>query len=175
MALELKLSKQELSELAGYTYRQLHNIDTTLRENGKAGLFPEKDADGKYDARDFVQNWVAYKVSAAENGSDDLEAVKARHEAVKMQKSEIQLALMKGEVVDARETVKLWADIATSVRTRLMNLPKQLAPKLVMIGDARIIEANLEESVREALALIADTPLPKELETDGEETEDAEE
>ncbi len=176
MGLNLRLTKQELAELAGYTYRQLHNIDTGLREAGKPGLFPEKGEGGKYDARDFVQRWVEYKVSASQVGDEDLETIKARHEKVKMAKSEIQLALMRGDVVDANQTVKLWTDIATSVRTRMLNIPKKLAPQLVMVGDAQIIEANLETAIREGLELIAQTPLPQaaeaESEDEGEETED---
>ena len=53
-------------------------------------------------------------------------------------------------------------DIAGVVSSRFINLPRKLAPALVMIGDPAVIEGIIERDVRDALNMIANTPLPGE-------------
>ena len=80
------MTKKELANIAGYTYRRLHDIDRDLPDNKK--LFVESEG-GKYDLALFVQRWVKYNVENEAGDEDDLDLVKARHEAVKMQKTEL--------------------------------------------------------------------------------------
>lgn len=151
------MTKKELANIAGYTYRRLHDIDRDLPDNKK--LFVESEG-GKYDLALFVQRWVKYNVENETGDEDDLDLVKARHEAVKMQKTELEVDKMRGQLVDVQDVRKLWGDIAATVTQNLLHLPTTLAPQLRMIENQEVISSVIDEGIRRVLNEIADTPLP---------------
>jgi len=151
------MTKKELANIAGYTYRRLHDIDRNLPDNKK--LFVESEG-GKYDLALFVQRWVKYNVENEAGDEDDLDLVKARHEAVKMQKTELEVDKMRGQLVDVQDVRKLWGDIAATVTQNLLHLPTTLAPQLRMIENQEVISSVIDEGIRRVLNEIADTPLP---------------
>lgn len=151
------MTKKELANIAGYTYRRLHDIDRDLPDNKK--LFVESEG-GKYDLALFVQRWVKYNVENEAGDADDLDLVKARHEAVKMQKTELEVDKMRGQLVDVQDVRKLWGDIAATVTQNLLHLPTTLAPQLRMIENQEVISSVIDEGIRRVLNEIADTPLP---------------
>ena len=156
--MSISLTKKELATVAGYTYRRLYDIDRDLPEGKK--LFV-KGEDGKYDLAIFVQKWVEYNV--ANEVSDewaDLDLVKAKHEVVKTQKTELEVARMRGQLVDASDVRRLWGDIANTVMQNLIHLPSKLAPMLQMLDNVEIIASIIDEEIRKILTEIAETPLP---------------
>ena len=155
------LTKKELASVAGYTYRRLHDIDMELPKDKKLFVISEAD-DKKYDLAIFVQRWVAYNKQATEEENEELSVVKAQHERVKKQKTEIEVARMMGEYVEIQEVNRMWGNIAAIVRGRFVNLARKLAPALVMIDNPDRIEAIIDRDVRDALSMIANTPLPGE-------------
>lgn len=153
------MTKKELATVAGYTYRRLHDIDMELPKDKK--LFVASETDGKkYDLAVFVQRWVAYNRQATETESEELSVVKAQHEKVKKEKTELEVAKLKGEVADVLEIHRIWSNIATILRERFINMPRKLAQSLVMISSAERIEAIIDREVRDALSMVANTPLP---------------
>lgn len=152
------MTKKELAELAGYTYRRLHDIDKGLPSDKK--LFVE-DSDGGFDATAFVKAWVAYNVDQEKDSEAGFNAVKARHEVVKMEKTEIELRKMRGEVVETEEVKRLWVDIFTMLTQGLLNLPSKLGPALVMIEEPEAIRDAIDQEIRATLELVATMPLPE--------------
>lgn len=159
---EMYLSKKDLASIAGYTYRRLYDIDKAAEKDKK--LFVAGEG-GKYSLSLFVQRWVQYNIEHQNDGPEDWETEKAIHEKVKREKSEIELSRMRGEVVPVQDVQRAWMDIAGVVSSRFINLPRKLAPSLVMIADPSIIEGIIERDVREALNIISKTPLPGESDT----------
>ena len=155
------MTKKELATLAGYTYRRLHDIDMEQPRDKKLFVRSEAD-DKKFDPAIFVQRWVAYNKSATEQENEELSVVKAQHERVKKEKTELEVARMKGEYVEVQEVHRLWGNIATVIRSRFVNLARKLAPALVMIENPDRIEEIIDRDVRDALNMIANTPLPGE-------------
>ena len=85
------MTKKELANIAGYTYRRLYDIDRDLPEGKK--LF-EKSEDGKYDLALFVQRWVDYNISHnTDSDIYDLDEVKAKHEVIKAEKTQLGTSL----------------------------------------------------------------------------------
>ena len=167
------MTKKDLASLAGYTYRRLHEIDRDLPKDKK--LFVECEG-GKYDPALFVQRWVEYNVSAGSAGEDDLDAVKARHEAIKTQKTQLEVERMRGQLIDVQDVRRLWADVANTVTQNMIRLPSKLAPMLLMMDGQAQIERIIDEEIRKVLTEIAETPLPDYAETEeaGEAEEDEE-
>ena len=155
----ISMTRREIADIAGYSYHQLYNIDKALPEGKR--LFVEGDGK-KVDLATFVQRWVAYNVEKASSGGDNLEDEKARHERLKADKAEIEVGRMKGEYVNINDIVRMWTDITGVVVNRLVNLPKKLAPQLVMIEDPETAEEIVARDVRDALEMISSTPLPGE-------------
>lgn len=154
----LSLTKKELANAAGYTYRRLYDIDKNLPKEKK--LFEEGEG-GKYDLAVFVQRWVEYNVSLESEAVEDLEIVKARHEVVKTQKTELEVARMRGELIDVQDVKKLWSDIAGTVTQNLIHLPSKVAPMVRMMDNVEKIADLIGAEIRRTLEGIAETPLPE--------------
>lgn len=164
------LTKKQLAEAAGYTYRHIHEIDKRMPEDEK--LFVPVMGTDKYDLSIFLQRWVDYKISEKGEKAEKMDSIAMRRENAKADKLEFELDRLRGVYVKLSEVRIAWQSVAGVVRSRFINLPKKLAPALVMIGDPDIIEEAIWREVRDALDLIAQTPLPGQAD---EQTEDADE
>ena len=159
--------------MAGYTYRRLYDIDRELPENKK--LFVPGEG-GKYDLALFVQHWVEYNVSNEIEDVDDLDTVKARHEVIKTQKTELEVAKMRGQLIDVQDVRRLWGDLAHTVMQNLIHLPSKVAPILRMQDNTDYISGILDTEIRRILENITEAPMPDNALTDEgtEENEDGE-
>lgn len=153
----VSMTKKELATIAGYTYRRLYDIDRDLPEGKK--LFVTGEG-GKYDLSIFVQKWVEYNVAAEASVAYDLDEVKAKHEVVKTQKTELEVARMRGQLIDVQDVRRLWGDIANTVTQNMLHLPSKLAPMLQMLDNVEVISSIIDEEIRKTLTGISDTPLP---------------
>lgn len=160
----IPMTKKELASVVGYSYRRLHDIDRDLPKDKKLFVMSEAD-DKKFDLAIFVQRWVKYNVDMAQEESEELSIVKAKHEIIKTRKTEIEVARLEGEYVNVQEVSRLWLNIASLVQNRFVGLARKLAPALVSINNPDTIEAIIDRDVRDALNMIANTPLPGEEKT----------
>lgn len=163
----ISLTKKELATVAGYTYRRLYDIDRDLPQDKK--LFVASEG-GKYDLAVFVQRWVDYNVQNETADIEDLDTVKARHEIVKTQKTELEVAKMRGQLIDVQDVRRLWGDIANTVMQNMIHVPSKVAPQLQMMDNTELIASIIDAEIRSALNDIADTPLP-DYAAEGEEDE----
>lgn len=165
-----KMTKKELAEVAGYTYRRLYDIDRALPDDAK--LFVEA-SDGKYDLGLFVQRWVQYNVAHEVAPDSSYEEAKTKHEIIKTAKTELEVAKMKGQLIDVQDVKKLWGDIAISITQNAMNLPKKLAPLLTMQENEEVVAGIIDDEIRIMLDGITNTPLPSYVEDDLEGADSA--
>ena len=152
-------TKKELATIAGYSYRRLHDINTELSKDKK--LFVKGEG-GKYDLAIFVQRWIAYRTEAIGEETEELSKVKAQHEKVKKEKTELEVARMKSEYVPTADVVRLWENVAAIIANRMITLPEKLAPSLVMVESEDSVHNIIEREVRDMMDMIANTPLPGE-------------
>ena len=155
----IALTKKELATVAGYTYRRLYDIDMMLPKEEKLFVRSEAD-DKKFDLAVFVQRWVAYNRQASEEENEELSVIKAQHERVKKEKTEIEVARMRSEYVPAQDVQRLWTSVAALVQGRFVSMGKKLAPALAGMRSPDEIEAAIDREVRDALTMIADAPMP---------------
>lgn len=163
------MTKKQLAEVAGYSYRRLHDIDRDLPEGKK--LFVQSEG-GKYDLAIFVQKWVEYNVANETCDNLDLDMVKAKHEVIKTQKTELEVARIRGQLIDVQDARKLWGDIANAVTQNLIHLPEKVAPMLQMLDNVEVISDIIDTEIRKVLEAIADTPLPDYAAEKNEESEE---
>ena len=170
--MSVEMTMKELANIAGYTYRRLYDINRDLPPERK--LFVVGEGGKKYDLAIFVQRWVDYNVHIETEDVDDLDAVKARHEAVKIEKTELEVAKMRGTLIDVQDVKRLWGDVANTVMQNMIHLASKLAPMLVMQDNIEVISSIIDTEVRNALTDISNTPLPAYA-ADDTETEESEE
>lgn len=159
--MNIAMTKKELASIAGYTYQRLHTIDQSLPAKQKLFVKSETD-EKKFDLAIFVQRWVAYNKQVSEEETEELSVVKAQHERIKKEKTQIEVDRLNGKLVEVQAVDMLWSNIASLVKGRFVNLAKKLAPALVMIDNPDKIEEIIDREVRDALTMIATTPLPGE-------------
>ena len=157
----IPMTKKELASIAGYSYRRLHDIDRDLPKEKKLFVISEAN-ENKFDLAVFVQRWVEYNIDIADEENEELAIVKAKHEVIKTRKTEIEVKRLEGEYVNVQEVSRLWLNIASLVQNRFVGLARKLAPALVSIDNPDTIEAIIDRDVRDALNMIANTPLPGE-------------
>ena len=166
------LTQKELAELVGRTDRQIRNINGTLDKDEKLLV---KVEGGKYDAALFVQRWVEMQVQKITEGMEDLDAVKARHEIVKTEKTQLEVAKMRRELLEFRDVRKAWGDIANTVMNGMLNIPGQIAPMLRGMESVELIASIIDGEIRRVLEGISNTPLPgyaMDISPDEEDTEE---
>ena len=170
----MELTKKELANIAGYTYRRLYDIDRDLPPERKLFVLGEG---GKYDLALFVQRWVDYNVNIETDHIENLDVVKARHEAIKIEKTELEVARMRGALIDVQDVKRLWADIANNVKQNMIHLASKIAPMLRMMDNTEVIANLIDTEVRKTLTDISNTPLPSYAadETESGEEEDGDE
>ena len=169
----IELSKKDLADLTGLTYRRLFDIDAGLPPEKK--LFVKGEDGKKYDLAIFVQRWAQYNTDKATAGIDNLDAVKARHEKVKIEKTELEVAKLRGDLIEKKDVEKLWGDVVKAVQKNLLGIPNDIAPTLIMIRSSEVIAERIDSAIRDALGAIADTPLPDYITAESEESDSEEE
>lgn len=167
----MSMTKKELAQVAGYTYRRLYDINQSLPDDGKLFVCGK---DGKCDLEIFVRRWVQYNVDRETGDDQSLDEVKAIHEKVKTRKTELEVAKMEGALVDVTDVRRLWGDIANTVMQNMIRLPSAIAPQVVMMESVEKIASVIEEAIHGALDSIADTPIPNYAQGTGDEEENEE-
>jgi phage terminase Nu1 subunit (DNA packaging protein) len=158
----MELSADELGALVGFSGgRRIRQIDKDLPEKEK---LLQKGEGGKYDLAFFVQQWAAYQVKQNGGKKDlDLGDIEAQHEQLKMEITQIKLDQMRGDICSTSEVYRLWAEVARTVTGKLMSIPSTLAPRITGMENTELVEAALDKEIRDCLAAVSRTPMPKDV------------
>jgi len=157
----MDMTKNELAGLTGLTYRQIFNINKKLVvEDPDKALFVKGEDAKKCDLAIFVQRWAQYCVERDSVDMEDLDAVKAKHESVKMRKTQLEVQRMEGELVSVQDVRRLWGDIANTIMQGMLHLPSTLAPMVRGMENIEVIRSVIDTEIRKTLEILSNTPLP---------------
>lgn len=124
-----------------------------VRGLAQEGIFV-KASQGRYKLKESMHNYVlnlrvandAGKTTASELEDElDLKLEQAKHIRVKRHMSELQLALMKGEVHKSSDVESVMTDMLVRFKTKIISLPSKLTPQLVDRDKSYILNALTEE------------------------------
>lgn len=157
--MSISLTMKELANAAGYTYRRLYDINNALPQDKK--LFVKGEGN-KYDLAIFVQRWVDYNVrqESSFDETEDLDTVKARHEVIKAEKTQLEVDRMRGQLIDVQDVRRIWGSVISTAVQNLLHVGSKCAPMLVMMDNQEIIIDIISTAIRDALNDTANTPLP---------------
>lgn len=155
---------KDLAELVGYTDRRIRDINKNLDDDRKLLV---KHKEGQYDVKIFINRWTDYIRCQALEGITDLDAVKAEHELVKKEKTEIEVRRMRGELIEVQAVKALWGEIINTVMQNMIHLPSKIAPMVIGKTNQNEIANIIDVEISNVLDIIADTPVPDD--SEGEE------
>lgn len=144
---------------AGVLADMLGIKQTTVRHLASSGVMP-RVTNGRYKMRDCVHNYVMQlriQSKNPESGSTDekpeLRDMQAKHEAVKLQMSEMQLKLMQGKLHRSEDVERVMTNMFASMRAKLLSLPSRVAPRVAETSDPTevmtILQADIYDTLRE--------------------------
>ena len=147
------------------TLAQIINIGVVrIQQLAKLGVVV-KSARGQYDLFPSITGYVRYlqegnsgTSSAAgsdaegeEVSGDDYHRHRARLYKARADAAEMEASLLRGKLHDAQRVEKVWTDMISSSRAKLLALPTKSAGKVKGLDDIAEIKAILEDHVHEAL------------------------
>ena len=145
---------KELAALVGLTDRRLRQINEALDPDKK--LIVREEGEKKADLAMFVRRWADYKVSTVKRASEiTLEEAKTEHELLKIQKTQIEVKRLTGEVVPVADVVALAQEIVAGTKNNLLHIPPTLAPVLAKVDDVEEAEEIMATAIRESLEDLA--------------------
>lgn len=147
---------------AGVLADMLGIKQTTVRHLASSGVMPRVSS-GRYKMRDCVHNYVMQlriqsKTSDSGTTGDkpELRDMQAKHEAVKLQMSEMQLKLMQGKLHRSEDVERVMTNMLSSMRAKLLSLPSRVAPRVAEVSDPTEVMAILQADIYEALHELAE-------------------
>lgn len=138
----------ELAKLVGKS-------DRWIRQLTSQGVLTQC-ARGKYKLGETLALYIEH-MSGGKAGEEKLSHadVKAEHEILKKEKTEMQLQQMRGELHSANDVRTLMGEMITSTKSKLLSIPVRIGPQLE--GEsAKTIEKKLNDEINKALSALAE-------------------
>ena len=116
------------------------------------GIF-EKNESGKYDLSTCVKEYIEYKLDLDSSRAKglNLEALKARHEEIKIQMSLEKLREYKAETHRSEDVEEFLSNMLVSFKNKLSTLPSKLAMEIMGETDTNVAIKKVEEEIDIAL------------------------
>ena len=143
-------STDELAQLLGISDRQ-------VRELAKDGTIV-RTSRGQFDLLASVQQYAArLRDSASGRGGETVQTTlateRARLAREKADAESMKNAKSRGDLLDAKEVERTWAEILRDVRSRMLAVPNRLQQRLAHLTANDTHEIDIE--IREALEALA--------------------
>jgi hypothetical protein len=76
---------------------------------------------------------------------------RTRKVAAEAEIAELELAKLRNELAIVADVVSAWDDVLSAMKAKLMSLPTKMGPELAADDDPNVIQAKLEDQIRECL------------------------
>lgn len=123
----------------------------------------EKVGRGSYDLTESVRKYVTH-LKTRSGAADDAKSVtneKDKQEMLlktaKREKAELELQLLKGDLIKADEVKQLYGGMVLTFRSKMLALPTKVAPQLLDIQNLVTVQDILSEEIYSALTELSKT------------------
>ena len=138
-----------LDELAHWTSKDRRTVKARLNE---AGVGPIRQVGKKSLYASDVALGAIY--ATARGGLDHLSPTdKLAH--ARWEKAELELRVMRGELLARTEIVPLWQKAVLALRSRLLSIPSKLAPQIAPPSKVAQVKDAMTREIYEALEEVA--------------------
>lgn len=144
--------------------QHLDMSDRNVRDLIKRGVLPGSRGPGGLDVDECRVAYIRYMrgiASGQVSSSEDLDAAheRARKDKAQADKTELEVARLKRQMVVWAAVEKAWGNMLTRLRSKLLTLPSKVAP-LVQASDGEYatITEIVRKAVSDALRELSDDP-----------------
>lgn len=146
-----RVSLNQLSTLTGKTYRTLKKV--------LADVPPASEESGTFFYSPVEVLPIIYGVvrqeqdGAAEIGDGILDPVreKARLDKLRGDKVQIEIDVLREKLIPAERVELQWSKMAAAFRSKILNLPAKISPRLCAVKEIKEVEKILKAECNEAL------------------------
>lgn len=145
---------EQLADLFDLTKVRVHQLVTE-------GIVVKVER-GVFDLMESVRGYVRFlkqrKVNQYDTVGDDpgdWQRERARLTRAKADMAEMQAAILKGTVHEAKAVESVWTDHLLACRAKLLSMPKKLAPRIHGVVKLTSIETEIDAAITEALNELA--------------------
>tara|TARA_Y100000588_G_C14233890_1_gene916408 strand:- start:43 stop:561 length:519 start_codon:yes stop_codon:yes gene_type:complete len=136
------ITGEQLCALTGLT-------DRRHRQIAKEGYFPPP-INGEYQFSAAIQGMFRYYRELSAKRSSTLEDEKQKKLAAERKISELNLARMRGELLDASGVEKEWGNIILTTRQKLLGMENKISTRLGFTDEQRKgLSQEVEETLKE--------------------------
>lgn len=107
---------------------------------------------GKTERRWFLSRVVEHLARSNDADELDAEAELAGLRFEQKNKTALENAAKRGQLLDAGLVYRAWETLLVGIRARMLSVPTKLAAELAVIADANAIRARLTDEITEILA-----------------------
>lgn len=154
------LTQAQAAEVVGLTTRRLRQLDDD-------GAGPPRLAGGDYAAADlgkWVRERLLRELGVAHDGKAyDYEAERARLTKAQADKTELEVAELRADLVRGAIVEQHWQAMVSAMRAKLVGLPSKIAPQVSGPDSLNRVQDLIQGCVFEALAEIAGDAFPDEI------------
>lgn len=139
--------------------------DRRVQQLAKEGILPKSDK-GKYLLIPCVQAYIKYLQDNRHTnidgemsdiaGARNINLHKARFEKFRADKTELEVQILKNELVDKTQVLKAWSDMVMAFRAKMLNLPKRIAGQVLSLQSYAEAEELIKKAVYEALSELSE-------------------
>ena len=158
-----RLSLNQLSTLTGKTSRTLKKLLANLPPEEESGTLYYRPVEALPQIYGLGYFDVNRDLPAGEHGDDfedgrlpDPIREKARLDRRRADKLEIEIDVMKKKLIPIESVESAWSQMAGAFRSKIMNLPRKVAPRICATKDMRAIEKILSDECNEALTELSE-------------------
>lgn len=118
---------------------------------------------------------LIYLSNEAKEGSDielellDPQLQKARLDKARTEKVELEIDVLKGNLIPADQVERAWSDLIIAFRAKILSLHSKISPQLASLKTIPEIELKLKTELREALSELSNTDPSYKKESDDED------
>lgn len=137
------------------TLAKLFNItERRVQQLARDGVIPKAER-GKYDLVECTRAYIKFLQQALDETKPDPNSDRTRLERARADKMELEVQEARGELARVDELRDLWIRRVVNFKTRMLAIPRKVAPSLVGKKKAAQIEQELDTEIREGLEEIA--------------------
>lgn len=143
----LEVKSGDLADLFGITERW-------VRDLAREGVIP-KTGTNKYVLGDAVKGYLNFLKEQAEKAKRapvaDLDAESTRLKRAQADKTELEVAMLHGQIVRWEDVLVVLSDMVNNFKTRTLAIPAKSAPILSSCSEPAQVQAILKKLLTEAL------------------------
>ena len=118
----------------------------------------KKDLRGTYDLLHSIKGYIGYlqvRAGGTKGVSADYHEERSRLTKAQADKAEFEAAVMAGKLVDVDQLSTQWESMLVSMKAKLLAMPSKLAPVVADEDEPGVIQAMIDDYMREALEELA--------------------